>query len=159
MAMFDKRRDDSTPAERAGDAGLPSPSPRRRLPEAASASRGTATIGKTITIRGDVTGDQGLVIEGKVDGTIRNSDDLTIGQSGHVEGDVKANTVTIEGEVSGDITGARKVAITKTGRVLGNLVAPRVTLDEGAKFKGRIDMDPGPAQLPTAIPRADGGAG
>ena len=156
MAMFDRRRD-SASADRPGDTGVPSPSPRQRLPEAASASREIATIGKTITIRGDVTGDQSLVIEGKVDGTIMNGNDLTIGQSGHVVGDVRANAVTIAGEVSGDITGVRKVMITKTGRVLGNLMAPRVTLDDGAKFKGRIDMDPGPAQQ--TIPRSDGVAG
>ena len=156
MAMFDKRRG-SAPADRAGDPGALSATPRQRLPEAASASREIATIGKTITIRGDVTGDQGLVIDGKVDGTIMNGNDLTIGQSGHVEGNVRADAVTIEGEVSGDITGGRKVVITKTGRVLGDLMAPRVTLDDGAKFKGRIDMDPGPAQQ--TIPRSDGVAG
>jgi cytoskeletal protein CcmA (bactofilin family) len=51
--------------------------------------------------------------------------------------------VKVEGRITGDIDGSEKVIITKTGRVLGNIVAPRVTLEDGAKFKGSIDMDPG----------------
>ncbi len=57
--------------------------------------------------------------------------------------DIKAKTVKIEGEVAGDVTGSEKVVIAKSGRVRGNIVAPRVTLEDGAIFKGSIDMDPG----------------
>jgi cytoskeletal protein CcmA (bactofilin family) len=53
-----------------------------------------------------------------------------------------ANVVRIDGEVNGDIVGVEKVVITKTGKVQGNIVGPRVTLEDGAKFKGSIDMDP-----------------
>lgn len=101
-------------------------------------------IGKTITIKGDITGEENLVIEGKVDGTVHlKSNDLTVGQSGKVNANVSANVVRIDGEVKGDITGVEKVVITKTGKVQGNIVGPRVTLEDGAKFKGSIDMDPG----------------
>jgi cytoskeletal protein CcmA (bactofilin family) len=117
-------------------------------------------IGKSISIKGDITGDESLVIEGKVDGTVHlKSNDLTIGQSGRVNANLTANVVRIDGEVTGDITGVEKVVVTKTGRVQGNIVGPRVTLEDGAKFKGSIDMDPSGAatgsssnQSPKAVP-------
>lgn len=116
-------------------------------------------IGKTITIKGDITGEENLVIEGKVDGTVHlKSNDLTVGQSGRVNANIAANVVRIDGEVRGDIVGTEKVVITKTGRVQGNIVGPRVTLEDGAKFKGSIDMDPSGAdragnQPPKAVPQ------
>ena len=73
------------------------------------------------------------------------SHDLTIGTSGQVTADLEAKTVRVDGQVSGDISGGEKVIVSKTGHVLGNIVAPRVTLEDGAKFKGSIDMDPGEA--------------
>ena len=146
MSLFDKRRDGES-ADESTILGAPPPAPRPRMPEGVSAARAIATIGKTITITGDLTGEENLVIDGKVDGTVvLRSNDLTVGQSGRVTASVRASVVRIEGEVTGDISGTEKVVITKTGRVLGNVVAPRVTLEDGAKFKGRIDMDPGPAQ-------------
>jgi cytoskeletal protein CcmA (bactofilin family) len=78
-----------------------------------------------------------------VDGTIHlKGNDLTVGQSGKVMANLTANVVRIDGEVNGDIVGVEKVVITKTGKVQGNIVGPRVTLEDGAKFKGSIDMDP-----------------
>lgn len=116
-------------------------------------------IGKTISIKGDISGEESLVIEGRVDGTVHlKNNDLTVGQSGHVKANLTANVVRIDGEVTGDISGVEKVVVTKTGRVKGNIVAPRVTLEDGAKFKGSIDMDPGPAQqTATQMPKAVAG--
>lgn len=114
-------------------------------------------IGKTITIKGDITGEENLVIEGTVDGTVNlKSNDLTIGQSGRVNANLSANVVRIDGEVKGDIVGKEKVVITKTGRVQGNIVGPRVTLEDGAKFKGSIDMDPASAERaqPKVVPQS-----
>jgi cytoskeletal protein CcmA (bactofilin family) len=106
-------------------------------------TRMTAMIGPTIRIKGEVTGEENLIIEGKVDGSVTLSGkDLTVGQSGQVKADVVASVVKIDGEVRGDISGAEKVIVSKTGKVEGNIVAPRVTLEDGAKFKGAIDMDP-----------------
>jgi cytoskeletal protein CcmA (bactofilin family) len=151
MSMFDKRKDNE-PVTEPVDYRMPPPEPRVRTAE--GVSRAVAMIGKTITIKGDVTGDENLVIDGRVDGTVRLSgNDLTIGASGRVQANATANVVRIEGEVNGDIAGIEKVVITKTGRVRGNIVAPRVTLEDGSKFKGSIDMDPGPVQQ-TAAPNA-----
>ncbi len=110
-------------------------------------SRSAAVIGESIRIKGTISGSENLVIEGTVEGSVELSDhDLTIGESGHVTADLKAKTVKVEGEVTGDISGAEKVIVSKAGRVRGNIIAPRVTLEDGAKFKGSIDMDPGEDQ-------------
>jgi cytoskeletal protein CcmA (bactofilin family) len=107
-------------------------------------ARSDAMIGSSIVIKGTVTGDEYLLIEGKVEGTIDlNSNVVSVGQSGRVSADINAKIVNIEGEVTGDITGNEMVVISKSGNVRGNIVAPRVTLEDGAIFKGSIDMDPG----------------
>ena len=105
-------------------------------------------IGASIKIKGDITGDENLVIEGQVEGNVDLADhSLTIGDSGTVNANLHAKTVQIHGTVNGDIDGAELVVVSKSGRVLGNIVAPRVTLEEGAQFKGSIDMSPGNAKL------------
>ena len=107
-------------------------------------ARSDAMIGSSIVIKGTVTGDEDLLIEGKVEGTIDlKSNVVSVGQSGRVSADINAKIVNIEGEVTGDISGNEKVVISKSGNVRGNIVAPRVTLEDGAIFKGSIDMDPG----------------
>lgn len=101
-------------------------------------------IGKTIKVKGTISGNENLVIEGIVDGSVDlPQNDLTVGESGQVVANLDAKTVKVDGQVTGDISGSEKVVISKSGRVQGNIVAPRVTLEDGAKFKGSIDMDPG----------------
>lgn len=104
-------------------------------------------IGATVKVKGEITSEENLVIEGNVEGSvICNSHEITIGGSGNVRANISAKTIRIEGTVEGDITGHEKVIITRTGKVRGNIVAPGVTLEDGAKFKGSIDMDPSPQQ-------------
>lgn len=103
-----------------------------------------ALIGPGIYINGDISGDENLVIEGKVDGKIRlDLHQVEVGQSGRVNADITAKVIKIAGEVRGDIMGTEKVIILRSGNVHGNIVAPRMTLEDGAIFKGSIDMDPG----------------
>lgn len=100
-------------------------------------------IGPSIIIKGEVTGEEDLLIQGKVEGTINlNGNQVSVGESGQVCADIHAKVVTVDGKVTGDITANEKVVISKSGNVRGNLVAPRVTLEDGAIFKGSIDMDP-----------------
>jgi len=104
----------------------------------------TALIGPGIHINGDISGDENLVVEGKVDGKIRlDLHAVEVGQGGKVNADITAKVIKIAGEVRGDITGTEKVIISRSGNVHGNIVAPRMTLEDGAIFKGSIDMDPG----------------
>ncbi len=117
-------------------------------------------IGPSIEIKGSVSGDEDLVIQGKVEGTIDlGAHEVTVGESGRVNADITARTVRIDGEVSGDVRGTEKVVISKTGNVKGNIIAPRMTLEDGAIFKGSIDMDPGesPAKVSLA-PKTPGAA-
>jgi cytoskeletal protein CcmA (bactofilin family) len=101
-------------------------------------------IGPSIKIKGEVTGDEDLVVQGQVEGTISlKAHQVFVGESGRVSADIHAKTVKIDGEVNGDISGSENVVISKLGHVRGNIVAPRVTLEDGAVFKGSIDMDPG----------------
>ena len=113
-----------------------------------------AVIGPGIQINGDISGDENLIIEGKVDGKIKlGSHQVEIGQSGRVNADISAKIIKIAGEVRGDLTGSEKVVISRSGNVHGNIVAPRMTLEDGAIFKGSIDMDPGePVQAKVAKP-------
>ncbi|MCZ6711519.1 MAG: polymer-forming cytoskeletal protein [Gammaproteobacteria bacterium] len=145
--MFEKRKGNDVRAATtspSGESGFESTSTT-----ASNTNMGiTAMIGPTIKIKGNVTGDEDLIVCGTVDGLIELSGhDLTIGQSGHVNANLIAKTVKIEGQITGDITGSEKVIVSRSGRVQGNIVAPRVTLEDGAKFKGSIDMDPGVDKL------------
>ena len=113
-------------------------------PKAASYERSTglATIGPSIYIKGDLTGEEDLVIQGRVEGTINlKQNNLTIGQEGDINANIYALTVTVEGTLKGDIYGEEKVVIKKSGNVNGNVTAPRVSLEDGARFKGSMDMD------------------
>ena len=104
----------------------------------------SAVIGPGIHINGDISGDENLIVEGRVDGKIRlDLHQVDVGQGGRVNADITAKVIKIAGEVRGDISGTEKVIISRSGNVHGNIVAPRMTLEDGAIFKGSIDMDPG----------------
>ena len=100
-------------------------------------------IGPSIKIKGEVTGDEDLVVQGRVEGTIDLGDrEVSVGESGQDFAEVNAKVIKIDGEVTGNITATEIVMISKLGNVRGNIIAPRVTLEDGARFKGSIDMDP-----------------
>jgi len=104
-----------------------------------------------VEISGDVNATADLVINGKIKGSIvQGSHTVEIGEQGQVIARVRAKLVKVSGEVRGDIIGDEKVMITRTGRALGNIAAPRVQLDDGALFKGSIDMTPVETAKPAA---------
>jgi cytoskeletal protein CcmA (bactofilin family) len=107
-------------------------------------SNGPAAIGPSITIKGDVSGDEDLVIEGRVEGKVMLAKhNVTIGPDGHVKADVNGRTVVVEGEVEGDLRGEEQIVLRHSARVEGSIAAPRVTLEDGAVFRGGIEMDAG----------------
>lgn len=109
-------------------------------------TREQAVIGPSISIKGDLKGEEDLLIQGRVDGTIQLSQfDLTVGKNGRVNANIFAKVIRIDGEVQGDLKGEEQVVIRKTGNVKGNINAPRVALEDGCRFKGSIDMDVIPA--------------
>jgi cytoskeletal protein CcmA (bactofilin family) len=100
-------------------------------------------IGKSVQIKGELTGNEDLSIEGKVDGKIFLKDhSLTIGANGHITAEIHAKAVIVVGEVIGNITADDKVEVAATGSMQGDISAPRVVLADGARFKGSIDMEP-----------------
>lgn len=107
-------------------------------------SEGPAAIGPSITVKGDVSGDEDLLIEGRVEGKVMLAKhNVTIGPDGHVKADVVGRTVVVEGQVEGDLRGEEQIVLRHSARVEGSIAAPRVTLEDGAVFRGGIEMDAG----------------
>jgi cytoskeletal protein CcmA (bactofilin family) len=113
----------------------------------APVSRDAAVIGPSIHIDGDVRGEEDLLIEGEVSGTVQlKNNSLTIGPQGKVTADVYAHSIYVDGYLEGDLYGSERVHIRKSAQVKGNVTSPRVSVEDGAKFKGAIEMDPQAAQ-------------
>lgn len=114
-----------------------------RVTELARAkSSPTAIIGPKISFKGELSGEEDLLIQGRVEGSIDlKGNHLTIGSQGVIKANVAARTITVEGTVEGDIVATEHIAIKSASHVRGNLKAERVTLEDGAKFRGSIDMD------------------
>ncbi len=104
-------------------------------------SSGVTVIGKGITVKGELSGDEDVKIEGRVEGKIHLAKNLLIGQTGVIEADVIAENINIGGNVTGNITAQNKVEIVASGTMIGDIKAPRVIVAEGAHFKGNVDMD------------------
>jgi cytoskeletal protein CcmA (bactofilin family) len=103
--------------------------------------RTTVNIGKSVVIKGELSGSEDLTIEGQVDGKIElRQNVLTIGPNGKIKAQVFAKSVIILGEVTGNVTASEKVDIRDNGSVDGDIAAPRVAIAEGAHFRGSIDM-------------------
>ena len=112
-------------------------------PAPATTNRG-ASIGKSICVKGELTGSEDLAIDGKVEGKITLTGcRVTIGATGQVMAEIVAKSVVVAGQVKGSVRAEEKVEIAATGNLIGDVRSPRVALADGAKFKGSVDMDPG----------------
>ena len=100
-----------------------------------------ANIGRSVVIKGELTGSESLSIEGQVEGTINLGEHLlTIGPAGKIKAQVTAESVVVCGQVVGDITAEDRIEIRENGSVEGDIAAPRVAIADGAHFRGSIDM-------------------
>jgi cytoskeletal protein CcmA (bactofilin family) len=146
MAMFDKHKSSKPAPEREEKPAVARPAPEQPAPAAGSATGGpprVAMIGPGIGITGDVAAKSDLKVEGRIEGrSVSSSHDVEVSESGIIKASISARVIKVSGAVAGDINGSEKVLITKSGRVQGNIVAPRVQLDDGALFRGSIDMNP-----------------
>jgi len=116
----------------------------------------TAVIGQSICIKGEITGDEDLLIEGRVEGMVNlPKSHLVIGPNGTVAANAKARSFNIDGHMQGDINAGETVIVTSSGVMQGNIRAPRVTLQDGCKFKGTIDMDIEPVVTDLKTPFAN----
>ena len=98
-------------------------------------------IGSSITIDGEISGDEDLVIQGTVKGKISLKESLFVEASGVVEADIEVQNVEITGKVTGNIAATDKVELKADCRVVGDVRAPRILIADGASFKGNVDMD------------------
>ena len=105
-------------------------------------------IGNKITIRGDLSGAEDLIVEGRVEGTIKLSNHLTVEGAGVVDANLDVEDLTVHGTVHGDILASRSISINNGARVEGNIRAPRVVIEDGARFKGAVEMD---VELPDEV--------
>ncbi len=104
-------------------------------------SNGAALLGPSVRVRGRVSGEGDLRVEGQLEGDVSVTGDLAIGAGGAVNGDIDANAVTIGGALTGDVAARGAVVIQAGARVVGNMGGAEVSLEEGAKFSGRIEAE------------------
>lgn len=166
--MWNKREDEplrpSAPTPVSATPQPPQPpvvvaaAPERREPVGSGAGAG---IGPSISIVGDVSGEEDLTILGKVEGKIvLPKHSVTIGHGGRVKADIQAKFVSVAGEVHGNLVAGEQIVIRKTATMLGNLTAPRVGLEDGCRFRGSVEMEaprqgtasPGAPAQPAAKP-------
>ncbi len=103
-----------------------------------------ATIGKSLVIKGEVTGSESLYIDGRVEGSINLSGNrVTIGRNGVVAANINAREIVVLGKVRGNLTASDRVDIRSDGSLTGDVVAARISIEDGAFFKGGIDIRKG----------------
>lgn len=164
MALFGKKdspeqNPTSTPNPTPAPAAPPRPTPAAPEPRAASSAppvapatastpqRGTHTLlGNTITIKGEITAEDNITIEGTVEGTIETTRDVIVAPEGRVKANIRGATVVISGKVRGNVAAMNKVDLTSTGQLEGNIQSPKLAIAESALFKGSIDMSAPPAK-------------
>lgn len=118
---------------------------RERAPSPSGVPGERATIGRSITIRGDVTGDEDLLIQGRVDGSVDlKQHSVTVGADGEVKASIVGRVVIVEGSVEGNIRSEEQVVLRSSARVQGDITAPRLVLEDGARFRGGVDMGEAP---------------
>ena len=114
-------------------------------------------LGKTIRVKGELTGSEDLTIDGQVEGKVFLADHLlTVGENGNLKADVQAKGVIVSGKLIGNITATDRVEVTASGSLHGDVRAPRVVLADGARFKGSIDMEPAAASRAAATAASTG---
>ena len=103
-----------------------------------------ATIGKSLVIKGEVTGSESLYIDGRVEGSISLAGNrVTIGRNGVVAANINAREIVVLGKVRGNLTASDRVDIRSDGSLTGDVVAARISIEDGAFFKGGIDIRKG----------------
>ena len=112
------------------------------------ASEEPCLIASKSAVRGQISGKQDLIVEGRVEGRVGLESHLIIEESGTVEADMDVNQVTIKGEARGDVVAARSAVLQATARMAGKIRSPQVVIEDGAKFSGTIEME---VELPAGI--------
>jgi cytoskeletal protein CcmA (bactofilin family) len=132
-----------------------STTPRPGAPTGTPAAADQATIGKSLVVKGEVTGSESLYIDGKVEGAINLSGNrVTVGRNGQVAANISAREVVVLGKVRGNINASDRVDIRSEGSLTGDVSAQRISIEDGAFFKGGIDI-----RKPGGTDKLNNGAG
>ena len=108
-----------------------------------------AHLGRTLSVKGELAGNEELILDGEFEGTIElGESSLTVGPQGRVQADIRASQVIIEGTVKGTVRATDRLQICKSGHVVGDLVAARIVIEDGAYVKGSIDIQKPEEQKP-----------
>jgi cytoskeletal protein CcmA (bactofilin family) len=105
-----------------------------------SAAERASILGPTLYFKGDLSAEENLLIQGRVEGSITHTQRLTVGAQGTVKANIRAQMIIVEGTVDGDLQADKSVFVKDTAKVCGNIYAPSVSINEGASFSGSIDM-------------------
>jgi cytoskeletal protein CcmA (bactofilin family) len=115
-----------------------------------------ASIGKSVVIKGELSGSEDLYLDGEVEGSIvLNGNSLTVGPNGRVRAHIKAREVIVHGKVDGNITSAQRVELRRSAAVLGDIASQRLMIEDGAYVKGKIDVEKDAKAAPAANQAAD----
>ena len=133
------------PVEQERPSMPPTTSPVSEPPAAprplSSSTADQATIGKSLVIKGEVTGSESLYIDGRVEGSINLAGNrVTVGRNGVVSANINAREIVVLGKVRGNLTASDRVDIRSDGSLTGDVVAARISIEDGAFFKGGIDI-------------------
>ncbi|MDP3938869.1 MAG: polymer-forming cytoskeletal protein [Deltaproteobacteria bacterium] len=119
-------------------------------------SSGVIHIGKSVCVKGEITGDEDLTIEGKVEGKIElKNHNLVIGSCAQIRAEIAAKNIQIIGSVVGNVIGSERVEIREVGSLEGDIIAPRVNIMDGAHFKGAVDMAKAPASAEKSFSKTE----
>jgi cytoskeletal protein CcmA (bactofilin family) len=141
----------ATPGADEPEATTPSGAPRPTIPN----NQDQATIGKSLVIKGEVSGSESLYIDGRVEGSINLAGNrVTVGRNGVVAANISAREIIVLGKVRGNLTASDRVDIRNEGSLTGDVVAQRISIEDGAFFKGGIDIRK-PGQKPNGEPRPE----
>ncbi len=144
-----KRKEDeyTTPHEpsSAGPSSIPAapapPRPAEPMRTDGLRSGDIATIGKSVVVKGELSGSEDLIVDGEVEGSITlRGQSLTIGPNGRVRANVEARNVILHGRVDGDIHATDRVELRKSASLTGDISTARISIEDGAFFKGSIDI-------------------
>lgn len=162
--MWNKRKEEEYPPKQAPTPASPSYGATQNIPAAnapapsyyAPDARGMAVIGKSVTIKGQIFSQEDLTIDGEMEGSVELKEHrLTVGPNGRVQAGVKAREIVVLGSINGNVEASDKIDIRKEARLVGDIKTSRIVIEDGAYFKGSIDIVRNtPAEHPKAAPIA-----
>lgn len=181
--MWSKRREDEVPARQANVPPTPTSDFQRREstsmatptrsfdPEPVAGRAGSATLGKSVVVKGQIFSREDLTLDGEMEGTVECQEHrLTVGPNAKITASLKAREIIIQGTINGNVEATEKIDLRKEAKLVGDIKTARITIEDGAYFKGSIDISKAAApvrpaqaapaaQAPSGQPQNSGASG